>query len=346
MEIRGRVISQSTPKFAQQVSDKYANLGSRKVQSDLRNNHGRKVSRTYIQKISDAVGTQVYLQEQEQDIKWRYRLPKAVLSAHSVNYGMDGTTSYVVKEGYRETMNGTISFHDKEGERLHTIYIAQTPEYGKASFKERFTAQIEEVKRILDKTNPNCVYTAIADGAKDIWAFFTKTTPYLAYQTLDYWHATEYLTDVSKVTHTTVKEQSLWLEKAKISLRQKENGAQELLTQMIDLKQMYEKGKKLNDKITNLDLHHLNRSITYFSNNIDKMNYSICKSKHLPIGSGVTEAACKVIVKERLCCSGMMWTNHNAQNVLNIRCLTHTDGRWMQFWGNVDKFGILNYTSN
>jgi len=343
MEIGGRVVCQSTPKFAQQVSNKYSNLDSRKVQADLLDNHGRRISRTYIQRISERVSEQIHLQEKEQEKerKWEYCLPKEVLSAHSVSFGIDGTTSYIVKQGFRETMSGTISFFDNQGERLHTIYTAETPEYGKAEFKRRFTNEVEQIKRILDKTSPNCLYAAVADGAKDNWSFFSNTMPYLAFQTLDYWHATEYLTDVSKLTNTSKDEQNKWFEEARIVLRGEDGGARQLLSYMIDLNKKYE------EKEGNIpDLYHLNRAITYFSNNIERMNYSICKTMNLPIGSGVTEAACKVIVKERLCCSGMMWTQSGAQNVLNIRCLTHTNGRWKQFWSNVDQFGILNHTSN
>jgi hypothetical protein len=41
-----------------------------------------------------------------------------------------------------------------------------------------------------------------------------------------------------------------------------------------------------------------------------------------PIGSGVTEAACKVIVKQRLCGSGMKWTEDGASVVLSLRALS------------------------
>jgi len=34
------------------------------------------------------------------------------------------------------------------------------------------------------------------------------------------------------------------------------------------------------------------------------MNYPKFLAEHLPIGSGVTEAACKTLVKQRLCASG------------------------------------------
>jgi hypothetical protein len=60
----------------------------------------------------------------------------------------------------------------------------------------------------------------------------------------------------------------------------------------------------------------------------------------LPIGSGVTEAACKVIVKQRLCGSGMKWKEPGAAAVLSVRCLTYTRERWSQFWGKVDRYGF------
>jgi hypothetical protein len=52
------------------------------------------------------------------------------------------------------------------------------------------------------------------------------------------------------------------------------------------------------------------------------MDYATWVEADLPIGSGVTEAACKVIVKQRLCGSGMKWTEDGAAAVLSVRCLT------------------------
>ena len=43
------------------------------------------------------------------------------------------------------------------------------------------------------------------------------------------------------------------------------------------------------------------------------MDYSTHIEKDLPIGSGVTEAACKTLVKQRLCGSGMRWKNKGAK---------------------------------
>jgi hypothetical protein len=43
-------------------------------------------------------------------------------------------------------MVGTISLYDMLGERQHTIYVAASPEYGKATFLERMQREIAEVK--------------------------------------------------------------------------------------------------------------------------------------------------------------------------------------------------------
>lgn len=66
------------------------------------------------------------------------------------------------------------------------------------------------------------------------------------------------------------------------------------------------------------------------------MDYARHVADGLPIGSGVTEAACKTLVKRRLCASGMRWKNAGAAIVLCLRALTQTTGRWTQFWQRID----------
>jgi len=69
------------------------------------------------------------------------------------------------------------------------------------------------------------------------------------------------------------------------------------------------------------------------------MDYAAHTEKNLPIGSGVAEAACKTLVKQRLCGSGMRWKNQGAKVVLSLRALIQSKGRWQQFWDKVDQYG-------
>jgi hypothetical protein len=78
---------------------------------------------------------------------------------------------------------------------------------------------------------------------------------------------------------------------------------------------------------------------TYFNNHRHQMDYPGFVAEGLPIGSGVAEAACKSLVKQRLCASGMRWKTKGAKIVLSLRALTNTVGRWSQFCQKIDQFG-------
>lgn len=62
--------------------------------------------------------------------------------------------------------------------------------------------------------------------------------------------------------------------------------------------------------------------------------------QNLPIGSGVTEAACKTIVKERMCKSGLRWIESGAEIILNLRYMNKTEGKWSHFWSKIDRYGF------
>ena len=70
------------------------------------------------------------------------------------------------------------------------------------------------------------------------------------------------------------------------------------------------------------------------------MNYSIFAAMSFPIGSGVTEAACKTLVKARLCGSGMQWTRPGAQTVLTLRARLLSTSRWTSLWRYLDINGL------
>ena len=65
------------------------------------------------------------------------------------------------------------------------------------------------------------------------------------------------------------------------------------------------------------------------------------KEKNYPIGSGVIEAACKMIIKQRLCNSGMKWKEDGAKAVLCLRCVNKSDGKWAQIWDKFNRYGVM-----
>jgi hypothetical protein len=318
-----RIVVSSTPKFAKMVSSKYAEFGSTRVQHDLRDNHGRSVSRCLVQDVADAVSA-VALAKQED---WSYQLPKLEVPPASVALSLDGTCTLMCEDGWREAMVGTISFYDKAGERQHTIYLAATPEYGKATFLGRLEAEVTRVK----EKHPEAHFVGIADGAKGNWEFLAKHTDA---QVVDFWHAAEYLGKAAAVLYRgQPAARETWLEENCHKLKHDPGGAEAVLKQLRYQARVRPWAKGDED---------VKRAITYFANQggAGRMDYASRVAAKQPIGSGVTEAACKVIVKQRLCNSGMKWKEPGAAAVLSLRCLSHTPERWGQFWAKVDRWGF------
>ena len=59
----------------------------------------------------------------------------------------------------------------------------------------------------------------------------------------------------------------------------------------------------------------------YLRDRLPHMDYAAFKNWGLPIGSGVTEAACKTVFTQRLKLSGMNWAHQGAQVILNLRVI-------------------------
>lgn len=315
MERRCKIIGGTgTPKFAQMVSWKYAHLPASVVSDDFALNHQRPVSRHLIQRLSAAVGELAI----EHEFDWSYVLPELPQVVTHIAVSRDGTTTPIVKQGYRETMCGTISLYSAKGDRMHTIYTAYAPEYGKDSFDRVMDMEVEKIK----KQYPVVQYIGLADGAKNNWAYLeARTSVYI----LDFYHACEHLAEVSWVMHKDEAKRQKWLSEACHDLKHMPKGAPFLL------RELKAQREKMQENVPEI----LQSNITYFENNLKRMAYAAYQKKGYPIGSGVTEAACKTIAKQRLSGSGMKWTIEKAQDTLLLRGLIYTPHRWAQFWEHI-----------
>lgn len=323
LEDRARIIGTATPKLAKMIASKYSRSSTDEVKDDFWENHGRDLSRGYIQQIADEVGD-IALQKEGH---WCYAPAiDADKEVSTIAIGMDGAMVLMREDGYRQAMSGSIAFYDQEGERLHTDYIATAPEYGKAKFLARMEREITELK----KRFPNACYVGIADGASDNWKFLEKHT---SIQITDFYHATEYLTTASHAIYTNQQEKAriAWLEKSCHHLKHQVDA---VTSQLNELKRIREQ-----KKLSASNQEKLDSAITYLTNQGKRMDYSTYRSKQLPIGSGVTEAACKTVIKQRLCRSGMRWKDRGASIVLALKCLLQSK-RWEQFWDKINQFGM------
>lgn len=301
----------STPRLAKMVSWKYAHLSAGVVSEDFKENHKRPISRCMIQNISEAVGEMACKDEFEMS----YALPDFSEVVSHIVLSRDGATTPTVSDGYRETMVGTLSLYSPKGERMHSIYVGAAPEYGKKTFCMALNMEIDRIK----KRYPKVHYIGIADGAKDNWSYLE---PHTHTSILDFYHATERLGKVSAVMGSNETKRKQWLAEACHDLKHKKRGAALLLQEL----------KAKSTELAEQAPEVLRETMTYFTNNLKRMNYADYQKMGYPIGSGVTEAACKTLVKQRFSASGMRWNLAPTQRLLLLRAIVLTEGRWEQFW--------------
>jgi hypothetical protein len=152
---------------------------------------------------------------------------------------------------------------------------------------------------------------------------------------LDFYHASEYVGKAAAVMFKGAKkkaEREAWLENQLHQLKHKQGAASRLLSVLEE----YVSTTLLKNAE---DAKTILATITYLQNQKGRMQYAYSVARNWPIGSGVTEAVCKTLIKHRLCKSGSRWKDAGALAVLSIRGLRLTPGRWQEFWQNIDQYG-------
>ena len=69
--------------------------------------------------------------------------------------------------------------------------------------------------------------------------------------------------------------------------------------------------------------------ITIFAGIHLRMNYAERRRLRVPIGSGVSEAACKIVFSQRFKCAGMKWGIESGKPILALRVIA-LSGIWAE----------------
>jgi len=233
---------------------------------------------------------------------------------------------------FKNAMVTSISFYgeaclSKEGhlesERLAGRYLARMPEERAVTFHQRTDEALDILEQFLPEGGAKIL---LLDGAKGLWARAGENKRFAAYEWLiDFFHTTEHLSKASEAlfgkNSSTGRK---WYEKWRKLLLEDKRAAAGVVRSMDHHVRTLRMGKsRLKDLATEK---------TFFVRNKKLMRYAEFLQKGWPIGSGPVEAACKSIVKARLCASGMCWSRKGGQHVLTIRSYIKS-GLWNEFYG-------------
>jgi hypothetical protein len=217
--------------------------------------------------------------------------------------------------GYQEVGCGTISFYGRDGERLATRRMARMPESHKATLKNQLTAEV--MGALIQR--PDLRVVKLADGAADNWGYLSETLPF-GDECLDFYHASEHLSDALRAAYgeTTPRYRERFDILQEV-LRDDPTGVDKVIGALCRLRTRYPRREAIH------------KAVAYFREHRHRMPYARLRAQHLPIGSGVVEAACKTLVSQRLKRSGMRWRQTGGQAILTVRAWCQSD-RFERAW--------------
>lgn len=163
---------------------------------------------------------------------------------------------------------------------------------------------------------------ALSDGGAGLEDFLRKSFP-RAMVILDFWHAKEHLRELGKTLFGEgTAEGQQWLDERCHQLKAEGGAAVRATLEALDLSGRSEKVREEHRAQTN-----------YFRNHEHKMNYPHYVSQGWQIGSGPVESACKTVVNNRLCGSGMRWGPPGSDALCGLRALFLSERKqWEAFW--------------
>ena len=229
---------------------------------------------------------------------------------------------------YQNAMVGSVSLYrppekDEEGpQRLSSRYVARMPEEGFNAFREALEAEVSATE---EHRPSQCHKVLLLDGGRGLWSYVMASPVYQGYLPLvDFYHATEYLAKAAEAAYGCATYDSQgWFRKWKERLLTEKGAAGRVIRAMNYLLQR--------EKLKGERRSQLWAARRFFRNNLDRMNYAWFHSRGLPVGSGVVEAACKSVVKARMCRSGMRWTKEGGETILSLRTVIKSS-RWDACW--------------
>lgn len=198
--------------------------------------------------------------------------------------------------------------------KKHTIYLS--------GFDQKAVAEQLRDYAIAFDLGRAARVVALTDGGAGLESALSSHFGARVAFVLDFWHASEHLHEMSRVWHGEAA--ASWAEQAVGVMRQ--SGGAGLLEWLATHGPPAESSEAVSEAWRLL--------LGFVSGNVHRMDYPAYRARGWDIGSGPTEAGCK-IVGSRLRGAGMKWWKPQSAQVAGLRALLLSDeGLWEGFWNS------------
>jgi hypothetical protein len=231
------------------------------------------------------------------------------------------------KRNYREAGCGTVTLYDAAGTRLATVRYGRMPEYKKATLCAQLEAECQSILTL----RPDLKVVKLADGAEENWRFLDHLDLGLdaaaqaqveQVSITDFYHGADHVQQACDVIWGAGSvESKAEFARLRTLLKEDAQGVDKIIGRL----------RYRVSRLRGRKREQLEKALTYFRNQRERMRYAAYRQANLPIGSGVVEAACKTLVSSRLKRSGMRWGIAGGQAVLTLRSVIQSE-RWERAW--------------
>lgn len=327
LEIALGLVHGTTPALAEAVGRYMAQAGAtqQSVLDRLRSQHGVSWGAQRLRDVTAEISQLMEAWTQEfQVLRLLELLEKAAQSRGGrrpvLSVGRDGVTLREYRFRFFEHATvATVTVYDRAGQRLGTVYLAVAPELRQQQMTTRLTALIQEVLRRWQGPLPRLTY--VTDAGENETKYYRQVLGNMGHpctgeklswiRIVDYYHAAQRLWTMAEALFGKDNRAGRAWARRMCRVLKKSSGPFRVLHSAAALR----KRRKLSASRA----AEFRKAYQYIRRRTKLMQYHDYKRLNLPIGSGVTEAACKTIVTQRLKLSGMRWLKHGAQTILNLR---------------------------
>ena len=325
----GLALSSLTPGVLRMTASAAALVSFKECSGLLHELAGVEVSAKQVERVAEALGAEIAVDERQQVEKMGPLAPTLYL-------GMDGTgvpmrAAEVAGRAGKQT-DGSAKTREA---KVVTLWSAESRDQEGKPMRDpgsiTYSAAIESAAaldtspelsdfaaRVLREATRRGFAEAarqvvLGDGSPWIWNTATELFPQ-ATQILDRFHAKEHLSAVGKVIFGNSEAGQAWIQQRYEEL---DDGR---LSSLVRTLHAYARQYK-----------EAQECIHYLWNNRRRMRYPKFHQQGLCTSTGVVEAGCKVVIGTRLKRAGMHWTVQGANAIIALRC-SKLSGRFEDFW--------------
>jgi hypothetical protein len=321
----------ATPALAQRIGHWAVDHSQRQVLEMLTQDHGVRWSCTTLRKLlaslSAGMGAHRHAAQVEQVVGWLQQARGATGRCQpTLVVGRDGVTVPLRHGVWKEGATATVAVLDRRGKRLGTVYLGQMPQAGQTTLTAQLTALIQDILRHVDSQGFRLVYIS-DDGyhPRDYYhnVLHKMNDPRRPWRKLqwirivDYYHACLYIKQLAEALFGPGAKGQAWAKRMRKHMKTKPDGITRVLQSASALR--HQQGLWGKPPV-------YDQAYAYLKKRTHWMRYRHYSSQCLPIGSGITEAACKIVFTQRLKRSGMSWTLSGGQVILDLRVIWLSGG--------------------